>query len=99
MSTKQALVEKVLAYSKRATYDDKWLQMLVWARQGLALTPDQQALFLGKDISAPESIRRTRQRLQEQGKYLPPAGVQLGRRIKAEVVRTEIHKTPPMDLI
>jgi hypothetical protein len=84
------LVSHQLSTSMRARQDDKYLISLVWARCGLTLTQDQLALFLGKSIPSPESIRRTRQKLQEAGRYLPPKPVQEARQQLAEETKYEM---------
>ena len=47
---------------------DRHLILRVWAEQGLFLSPDQKELFLHQ-VSTPETIRRIRQKLQQQGLY------------------------------
>lgn len=91
MTTKQQ-VERELSISPRARQDDKWLQLAVWGTQGLHLTDEQVKLFLSDKIASPESIRRHRQRLQEQGKYLPPKPVQEARKELAEATRQQVRE-------
>lgn len=48
---------------------DRRLILDVWRDEGLVLTPTQEEMFLYK-VSSPETIRRLRQKFQEQGLYL-----------------------------
>lgn len=95
---KKNLVEQILSEYPRARYDDKFLQLKVWELQGLTLDLKQMGIFLGKGISAPESIRRTRQKLQECGKYLPVKEVQQARKDKADSFRQTVVKAEPLSL-
>lgn len=61
------LVEKILAEKPETRDNDRLLMLYVWKNQGLHLNDMQIAAF--KQAASPESIRRTRQKLQEQGKY------------------------------
>ena len=90
------LVEQCLATDKRCRQDDKWLILQVWRRTGLSLTPDQERIFLSKKLPSTETIRRTRQKLQEEGKYLAPKEVQEARSQLETQTRYEVlGKEPP----
>ncbi len=67
MKTK-ALVSQVLLSYHIARNSDRYLILHVWERQGLVLNPEQRKLFL-RDVSSPETIRRMRQKFQEQGLF------------------------------
>jgi hypothetical protein len=67
MRTKK-LVERVLELKPETRDDDKLLMLYVWQMQGLHFSKGQLEAF--KKASSPESIRRTRQKLQEEGLYL-----------------------------
>jgi hypothetical protein len=67
MRTKK-LVERVLELKPEARDNDKLLMLYVWQMQGLHMSKGQLEAF--KKASSPESIRRTRQKLQEEGQYL-----------------------------
>lgn len=60
-------IEKVLRDLPESRDDDKVLIPYILNSYGLGLTPKQIAKF--RDMPSTESIRRTRQKLQEQGKY------------------------------
>lgn len=62
------LVEEVLKYSQLARNCDKELIIRVWDRCGLILSPEQRAIWF--KTPSTESIRRTRQKIQSEGKYL-----------------------------
>lgn len=68
------LVERVLQEDALSRDDDMRLIISVWHLQGLRLTHEQIEL-LKNTVSSPESIRRTRQKFQESGKYLGSAPV------------------------
>ena len=80
MTTSQ-LIEKVLAQNESARGNDRLLIIAVWEMQGFYLSDAQKAKIM--DIASPESIRRTRQKLNEQGKYLPVEPILKIRRLKA----------------
>lgn len=64
------LVEEVLKENVRARSNDRLLIIAVWEKQlGLALHP-KLARFLMYKAIMPETITRTRRKLQEDGKYL-----------------------------
>lgn len=85
-----SLVEAVLRDQERPRANDKLLQLLVWKRQGLILAQEQEKLFLSEQIADPETIRRTRQKLNEQGRYLPSKEVQEARKELAEETKYEM---------
>jgi hypothetical protein len=66
MRTKK-LVERVLSQKPEARDDDKLLMLEIWEMQGLCFSETQKKAF--RRASSPESIRRTRQKLQEEGQY------------------------------
>ena len=66
MRTKK-LVERVLQQQPEARDDDKALMLQVWEMQGLCFSETQKKAFLR--ASSPESIRRTRQKFQQDGEY------------------------------
>lgn len=84
------LVEKALEKYPRARADDKFLILVVWDMCGFKLTESQMRLFLGNTVPSTESIRRTRQKLQEDGKYLPPKAVQEARAKLEDETRHEV---------
>lgn len=62
------LVEKALELYPETRSDDKKLILTVWWLQDREYTQDFVHFFQHKAIS-PETIRRRRQKLQEQGRY------------------------------
>lgn len=60
-------VERVLQYKPETRDNDKLLMLYVWQMEGLKFSKSQLEAF--KKASSPESIRRMRQKLQENGKY------------------------------
>ena len=64
----EPLIRKILSEHLETRNDDKELILKVWQAQGLTLSSYQQKLF--KRIHSPETIRRTRQKLQSGGEFL-----------------------------
>lgn len=62
------LVEEVLSFMPNTRDSDQDLILNVWSLQGIEFTIKQREQI--RRAASPESIRRTRQKLQEQGKYL-----------------------------
>lgn len=69
-------VEYILSMNRDARNSDKALYIEFMQKRGMDLSPEQIARFMR--IPSLESVRRTRQKIQEQGKY--PAD----QRVKAE---------------
>lgn len=79
------LVESTLKFYPIARNSDKMLTLLVWKRLGFNLTPAQRAHFM--QLPSTESIRRVRQKLQEQGFYSASQPVQQRRQDRAQIVK------------
>jgi len=77
-------VYKILSSNPAARNSDKVLILEMWRMQDLHLTPDQQQKFM--EVSSPESIRRARQKIQENGEFLADEKVQA----KREELRQEV---------
>ena len=60
-------VESILKYDPASRNSDKRLLVVYMQKAGMNLTPEQIEKF--KDLPSTETIRRIRQKLQEQGKY------------------------------
>jgi hypothetical protein len=60
-------VERVLSLKPETRDNDKLLMLYVWQIEGLNLSENQ--LKKWKEVSSPESIRRMRQKMQEDGMY------------------------------
>ena len=64
---KEAQIKEILKEYPETRDSDKLLILKVWESEGLFLSDDQRETFL--KLTSSETIRRTRQRLQEQGYY------------------------------
>jgi Spy/CpxP family protein refolding chaperone len=82
------LVERILADHEQARNSDKYLQLVVWHKMGLVLTPEQRAKFM--DMPSAETIRRIRQKLQEHGKYKAADKISNERQWKALVMQQNV---------
>lgn len=80
MKNIEPLVTKTMADHFKTRGNDKLLMLFIWKTEGLVLTEEQATIFL-KCCSSPETIRRTRQKIQAEGLLLPD-GVTLERRKK-----------------
>ena len=67
MNTKTR-VESILKYCPKARNSDKELLVIYLQKSGMELTDKQIEVFM--NMPSTESIRRIRQKLQEEGKYL-----------------------------
>lgn len=90
------IIKSVLTSDRQARNSDRRLLLKVWERQGLVLSEYQKAQFMS--VASAESIRRTRQKLQEDGLY--PADQMIGatRRFKGAQVQQNIPVTEPDDI-
>lgn len=86
-----AIVELVLQENPESRDSDKKCLIQVWERLGLYLSKAQQDKFMG--IASPETIRRTRQKIQESGRWLASDKVYEQRKFKALRVQQMIAKT------
>ena len=91
MTTKET-VEKVLSEKPETRDNDRLLIMNVWEEQGLVLTPEQKHVF--KNIASSETIRRTRQLLQEGGEYEASENVSKARQALEVETRSNIKSNP-----
>ncbi len=72
------LVKQILAECPETRSNDKELIIKVWEAQGLYLSDEQLEIF--KKCFSTETIRRTRQKLQEEGLYPATENIQNKRR-------------------
>lgn len=86
-------IEHVLTNYPEARDSDKYLILKVWEAYGLYLSESQKDKFMG--CPSTESIRRTRQKLQEQGKYRASERVSRHRRIKSYIVQQNAPTATP----
>lgn len=91
MTTKE-IVEKVLSERPETRDNDRLLILQVWEEQGLVLTPEQKHIF--KNIASSETIRRTRQLLQEGGEYEASENVSKSRQALEVETRSNIKSNP-----
>jgi len=87
------LIEDVLKENVGARSSDKELYIAVWERLGFYLSETQKAKF--RDLPSTETIRRVRQKLQEQGFYQATDGVRRSRNFKSLEVQQRMPKTRP----
>lgn len=86
------IIEDILRNNPKARDSDSELNIHVMQRLGCNLTNSQIDKL--RDINF-ESIRRTRQKLQEQGKYLPSDRVGKQRRLKSMIVQQNAPTAKP----
>ena len=89
-------IEHVLTNYPEARDSDRYLILKVWEAYGLYLSESQKDKFMG--CPSTESIRRTRQKLQERGKYKASERVSRHRRIKSYVVQQNAPIASPEHL-
>jgi len=89
MTLEQSLI-RLMENNKLLRANDRLLMIEQWRKEGLELTPEQEQKFM--QVSSSESIRRTRQRIQERGLCLPDDRTIAYRQRKAQEVKTEIRK-------
>ena len=90
------VVEYVLLNYRSARDSDIDLIIRVWQQEGLKLTYQQTELLKDK-CSKPETIRRLRQKLQEQGEYKASEKVDEARFTKSVETRQSIGVTSPKE--
>lgn len=91
------IIKNILGTDRQARNSDRHLILKVWERQGLYLLPDQKEKFY-HDVASAESIRRTRQKLQEEGKYPADQIIQATRQFKGAQVQQNIPVTDADDV-
>ena len=87
------VVEMCLRDYPETRDSDRKLLVKVWEHCGFYLSEAQRYKFFG--IASPESIRRTRQKIQESGKYPASERVSKSRRLKSLIVQQNIHTIKP----
>lgn len=86
------IVERVLSNSENARNSDKELIIEVLEQLGMDFT--ERELHIIRSVNF-ESIRRMRQKLNEQGKYLPRPEVARQRRLKSMIVQQNAPQAKP----
>jgi hypothetical protein len=87
------LVRQALKDNPQARNSDRVLLIQVWHTLGLNLTPDQIRKFL--DIPSAETIRRVRQKLQENGEYVATGNIKQARDHKSYVIQQNAPSAKP----
>lgn len=90
-------VENILKASHAARNSDKELLIIYMMKFGMGLTSRQIELF--KKMPSVETIRRSRQIIQEQGKYPADPEVDKARFEKYKQVKDGIHYVEPEELL
>lgn len=93
MTLEQSLIEQMNA-NKLLRANDKMLILSQWRTEGLELTPEQEQKFM--QVSSPESIRRTRQKIQERKECMPDGLTTAYRQKKGQRIKQAVRaeKTP-----
>lgn len=78
------MVRSILSENKLARDSDSELEIQVLIRMGFNPTPRQIDIFKSTSL---ESIRRTRQKLQERGEFLPSPEVAKQRKLKSMIMQ------------
>ena len=86
-------VEAILRFVPLARSSDKELFVIYMQKYGLELTPKQIELF--KKMPSLETVRRTRQHIQEQGKYPPTKEVEEARYKKYQAMKQSVGLVDP----
>lgn len=81
-------VESILSNYPVTRNSDIELILRVWELEGVQLNPRVRAMI--KECTAPETIRRVRQKFQEEGKYLASKKVEEQRSL-LEIKHREAH--------
>ena len=84
------LVRQILSQFPETRNDDKELIIRAWEAQGLILSFYQKQKL--RTIFSNETIRRSRQKIQEEGLFPPDEKTRRGRRLKQEKMRIELRK-------
>lgn len=90
------IVERILRDNPDARNSDKILRYEVWEYQGFRLNDTQKRFYFEKLID-PETIRRTRQKLQERGLYPSDKAVKKRREELAREVSNEMSADKILD--
>lgn len=88
-----AITEDVLREHPNTRSSDRELYILVWERYGFFMSLAQKAKF--RDLPSSETIRRVRQKLQEQGVYIAADRVRRHRNFKSMEVQQKMPQTKP----
>jgi len=84
----KSLIAKILEENPETRANDKLLMLEVWKKQEFVLSLEQERKF--KSVMSPEVIRRTRQKIQQDGKYLPEDRVVAKRKGESNAMHDEL---------
>lgn len=90
MTTKDR-IERILQTSRQARNDDRFLLVQLMQEYGMNLSYQQIEKF--RDMPSMESIRRTRQKIQQEGKYPADQKVRKGRYAKSLITQQRMPTT------
>lgn len=90
------IIKNILGNDRQARNSDRHLMLKVWEWQGLFLSESQRAKFM--EVASAESIRRTRQKLQEDGAYPADQVIGATRRFKGAQVQQNMPVTDADDV-
>ena len=87
LSNTETAIRYLLAHYPDARSSDKLLMLLYWEIVDKIPIPKEFRTAFLRKATPPETIRRMRQKIQEQGDYLPSPEVQEARRRKQQAMR------------
>lgn len=87
---KNKAVERILQNEPATRSNDKLLILRVWENYGMGFSDSQRRTFLSDRLPSPETIRRTRQKLQAEGKYTASLTVLNQRQTQADQMKSEM---------
>lgn len=89
-------VERILTQSRQARNSDRHLLIAYMQAEGMELTPEQVEIFT--HMASLETVRRIRQKLQEDGKYLADQSVKQERDFKSHQMEQTMPGSTPADV-
>lgn len=87
------IIENMLRDYPATRDSDRELYLKVWEQYGFILSDAQRAKF--RDLPSSETIRRVRQKLQEQGLYKAQERIRRHRKFKGLEVQQKMPQTKP----
>lgn len=85
-------VRNILANHPATRNSDRELLIQYMQNEGMSLSPEQREIF--RRMASPETIRRCRQKFQEDGRYIATDRIRRARRFKSYEVQQRITQTP-----
>lgn len=90
-------VENILKVSSVARNDDKELLIIYMQKSGMGLTPRQIEVY--RKMPSVETIRRTRQQIQENGAYLASPAVEQARFERNMAMKNMVRDEEPETIL